>query len=56
MLVLTAMLESLNTPMWSDRVVQELFIGEGVKYLQGQQSFEDTVSAIAKKVQLYVSE
>ena len=53
---LTAMLESLNTPMWSDRVVQELFIGEGVKYLQGQQSFEDTVSAIAKKVQLYVSE
>lgn len=53
---LTAMLESLGTPAWSDRVVQDLFIGEGVKYLQGQQSFEDAVSAITKKVQLYVSE
>lgn len=53
---LTAMLESLNTCMWNDRVVQDLVISEGVKYLQDQQSLEDTVSAITKKVQLYVSE
>lgn len=53
---LTAMLESLNTPMWSDRVVQELVIGEGKKYLQNEQSLEDAVTAIAQKVQLYVSE
>ncbi len=50
------MLESLNTCMWNDRVVQDLVISEGVKYLQDQQSLEDTVSAITKKVQLYVSE
>lgn len=53
---LTAMLESLNTPMWSDRVVQDLVISEGKKYLQGEQSLEDTVTAITQKVQLYVSE
>lgn len=53
---LTAMLESLNTPMWDDRVVQELVIDEGKKYLQNEQSLEDAVSAITQKVQLYVSE
>lgn len=53
---LTTMLESLNTPVWSDRVVQDLVISEGKKYLQGEQSLEDAVAAIARKVQLYVSE
>lgn len=53
---LTEILESLNAPTWSDRVVQELVIGEGKKYLYGEQSLEDAVSAITKKVQLYVSE
>lgn len=53
---LTEMIESLNTSMWNDRVVQELVIGEGLKYLHGEQSLEDAVSAITKKVQLYVSE
>lgn len=53
---LTAMLERLNTPMWSDRVVQDLVISEGKKYLLGEQSLEDTVSAVTQKVQLYVSE
>lgn len=53
---LTAMIESLNVSTWNDRVVQELVIGEGTKYLHGEQTLEDTVSAITKKVQLYVSE
>lgn len=53
---LTAMIESLNTCMWNDRVVQDLVISEGAKYLRGEQSLEDAVSAITKKVQLYVSE
>ncbi|MCM1283003.1 MAG: extracellular solute-binding protein [Muribaculaceae bacterium] len=53
---LTGMLESLNTPMWSDRVVEELFISEGRRYLQGEQSLEDAVAAITRKVQLRVSE
>lgn len=53
---LTAMLERLNVPMWNDRVVTDLVIGEGTKYLQGEQSLEDAVGAIVQKVRLYVSE
>lgn len=53
---LTEMLERLKAPIWSDRVVQELVISEGKSYLLGEQSLEDAVSAIAQKVQLYVSE
>lgn len=53
---LTAMLERLKVPMWSDRVVMDLVIREGKKYLQGEQSLEDTVGVITQKVQLYVSE
>lgn len=53
---LTAMLERLNVPMWNDRVVMDLVIGEGTKYLQGEQSLEDAVGAIVQKVRLYVSE
>lgn len=53
---LTAMLERLKAPIWSDRVVQELVISEGKSYLLGEQSLEDAVAAIAQKVQLYVSE
>lgn len=53
---LTKMLESLDTPTWNDRVVRDLVLREGQKYLQGKQSLEDTLSAIRKKVQLYEAE
>lgn len=53
---LTKMLESLDTPMWNDRVVRDLVLSEGQKYLQGKQSLEDTLSTIMKKVQLYEAE
>ena len=53
---LIALLESLDTPAWTDRVVEDLVLSEGKKYLQGKQSLEDTVSAIAGKVQLYDAE
>lgn len=53
---LTKMLESLDTPTWNDRVVRDLVLSEGQKYLQGKQSLEDTLSAIMKKVQLYEAE
>ena len=53
---LTKMLESLDTPTWNDRVVRDLVLSEGQKYLQGKQSLEDTLSAIRKKVQLYEAE
>ena len=50
------MLESLDTPTWNDRVVRDLVLSEGQKYLQGKQSLEDTLSAIMKNVQLYEAE
>ena len=34
----------------------QLVLSEGKLYLQGKQSMEETVSAITKKVQLYVAE
>ena len=53
---LVQLLESLDTPSWTDRVVEDLVLSEGKLYLQGKQSMEETVSAITKKVQLYVAE
>ncbi len=53
---LTAMLESLEVPIWNDRVVMELVVNEGTGYLRGEKSLEDTVGAITQKVLLYVSE
>ena len=50
------MLERLDAPSWNDRVVWDLVLSEGKKYLQGTQSLEDTLSAIMKKVQLYEAE
>ena len=53
---LTEMLESLEVPIWNDRVVMDLVIGEGAGYLRGEKSLEDAVGAIVQKVRLYVSE
>lgn len=54
--LLTKQLEGLKEPALNDRVIQEMVIEEGVKCLSGNQSVEDTVSAIMQKVKLYVSE
>lgn len=50
------MAESLEAPSLSDRVIQNLVLEQGEKYLLGEQSLADTVSATLKKVNLYLSE
>lgn len=50
------MVQSLEAPSLSDRVIQNLVLEQGEKYLLGEQSLSDTVSATLKKVNLYLSE
>lgn len=53
---LTEKIESMTAPIITDRIIQELVMEEGSKYLTGDQSFEDTSAAIMQKVNLYLSE
>lgn len=53
---LTEKIESMEKPIITDRIIQELVMEEGSKYLTGDQSFEDTCAAIMQKVKLYLSE
>lgn len=53
---LTEKIESMTAPIITDRIIQELVIQEGSKYLAGDQSFEDTSAAIMQKINLYLSE
>lgn len=52
----TKIAESVNKPAMTNRVIQELVLDEGDKYLLGKQNLENTVDAILKKVNLYLSE
>ncbi|MCD8355792.1 MAG: hypothetical protein LUE11_04390 [Clostridia bacterium] len=52
----TAMLESLTEPSMTDRVVQNLVLEQGQKYLDGTQDLDTTVKEIQKKINLYLSE
>ena len=53
---LTQMLEGLTTPTITDRVVRELVMEQGKKYLKGNTSLDAAVDEITRKVNLYVSE
>lgn len=52
----TELIEGLTTPALTDRTIQSLVLEQGEKYLSGEQSLEAAVSAILKKVNLYLSE
>lgn len=54
--VLTEQIESMTAPIITDRIIQELVMEEGSKYLAGDQSFGETSAAIMQKVNLYLSE
>ena len=53
---LTQMLEGLTTPTITDRVIRELVMEQGKKYLREKTTLEDAVDEITRKVELYVSE
>ena len=40
----------------TNRVIQEMVLEQGEKYLLGEQSLESAVEAIFKKVNLYLAE
>lgn len=53
---LTELLESLDRPVVVNRVIKDLILEQGVKYLKGEQDLEGTISAILQKVNLYLAE
>lgn len=52
----TAMLEGLTESSITDRVIQDLVLEQGQKYLDGTQALDETVNEIQKKINLYLSE
>ena len=46
----------MTSPVITDRIIQDLIITEGSKYLEGNQTLEETSAAIMQKVNLYLSE
>lgn len=52
----TEIVESLEKPSMTNRVIQEIILEQGVKYLHGEQDLDSTVDAILKKVNLYLAE
>lgn len=53
---ITKIIESLESPSMTNRVIQELVLEQGDKYLLGEQGLEETVDAILQKVNLYLAE
>lgn len=51
-----AQLESVTKRALTDRTIQNVVIEQGKKYLKEEQSLEDTLDAIIKKVNLYLAE
>ncbi len=52
----TAIMESLEKPSMTNRVIQKIVLEQGKKYLREEQKLEDTADAILKKVNLYLAE
>lgn len=52
----TDIIESLDQPAMTDRVIQEIVLEQGKQYLLDQQDLDKTVDAILKKVNLYLEE
>lgn len=53
---LTEQIEELEKPALADRVIREIVLEQGDKYLLGEQGLEETADAILKKVNLYLAE
>lgn len=53
---MTQKIESLNAPCITDRIVCDLVLEEGSKYLKDEQSLEDAVAAVMQKINIYLSE
>lgn len=53
---LTGMVEGLTKPAMTNRVIQELVLEQGEKYLRDEQSLEQAVGTIMQKVNLYLAE
>lgn len=53
---LTGIMEGLNKPTMINRVIQELVLEQGEKYLRGEQTLEQAVGTIMQKVNLYLAE
>lgn len=49
-------IEAADTPYIEDTVLEEAVYKEGVAYMQGAQSLEEAVSAIEKKISIYMAE
>lgn len=52
----TALLEGLDTPALTDATIQGLVLEQGELYLKGDRSLEDTMSALCRKIGLYLAE
>lgn len=52
----TAFVESLHKPAMNNRVILNIVLEQGDKYLLGEQNLDNTVDAILKKVNLYLAE
>ncbi len=52
----TDIIESLEKPSLTNRVIQEIVLEQGSAYLLGVKSLEETTDTILKKVNLYLSE
>lgn len=48
--------ESLEKPALTNRVIQEIVLGQAEKYLLGEQNLENTADTVLKKVNLYLAE
>lgn len=53
---LTEIVKSLTQPSMTNRVIQEIVLEQGDKYLLGEQELESAVEAILQKVNLYLAE
>ncbi|MCM1236285.1 MAG: ABC transporter substrate-binding protein [Ruminococcus flavefaciens] len=53
---ITKIADGVNKPSMTDRVIQEIVLEQGDKYLLGDLSLEGAVDAILKKVNLYLAE
>ena len=49
-------IEAADTPYIEDTVLENAVYEEGIRYMQGEQSLEDAVNAIEKKISIYMAE
>lgn len=49
-------MESMDTPYMEDSVLEETVFEEGSKFILGEQSLEDALSAIEQKIAIYLAE